>query len=55
MTKYKITLCWSNEDGTFLAQIPKLPGCATESSPHEEVPATDEWLETARELGRLIP
>jgi len=60
MTKYEIILYWSNEDSAFIAEVPELPGCATDGSARQEALANAEtviaeWLETARELGRPIP
>lgn len=60
MTKYEIILCWSGEDGAFIAEVPELAGCAADGTTRQEALAnvetvTAEWLETARELGRPIP
>ena len=30
--KYEIILFWSEEDGTYLAEIPELPGCMADGS-----------------------
>ena len=60
MTKYEIILYWSVDDGAFLAEVPELPGCAADG-PTRQVAltnaeiATQEWIETAQELGRPIP
>ncbi len=60
MTKYEIILYWSNEYQAFIAEVPELAGCATDGSTRQEALANvetviDEWLETARELGRPVP
>lgn len=60
MTKYEIILCGSAEDEAFIAEIPELPGCAADGGTRmqalENVEAVvQEWIETARELGRPIP
>ena len=60
MTKYEIILYWSEEDQAFIAEVPELPGCASDGSTRQEALANaetviTEWLETARELGRAIP
>ncbi len=57
---YEINLYWSNEDGAVIAVVPELPGCAADGETHAEALANvqviiDEWLATARELGREIP
>jgi predicted RNase H-like HicB family nuclease len=60
MHKYEVIIYWSNEDETFLAEVPELAGCMAdgatpqEALAHAEV-AIREWIETARELGRDIP
>jgi len=40
--------------------VPELPGCAADGPSRQQALANveqviDEWIETARELGRLIP
>ncbi len=58
--KYEVIIYWSEEDGAFIAEVPELPGCLADGSSHEEAlrnagAIIDEWIETARELGRPIP
>ena len=58
--KYEIIIYWSNEDGAFIAEVPELPGCAVDGSTYAEALANvdviiQEWIETARELGRAVP
>ena len=60
MTKYEIILYWSDEDQSFIAEVPELPGCASDGSTRQEALANveiviDEWIETAMELKRPIP
>jgi len=60
MTKYEIILYWSDEDQTFIAEVPELAGCAADGVTRQEALANveiviAEWIETARELGRPIP
>ena len=60
MTRYEIILFWSDEDETFIAQVPELPGCMADGATYQEALANAEitireWIETARELGRPIP
>ncbi len=60
MTRYEIILYWSDEDGAFIAEVPELPGCAADGATRQEALAMaetviDEWIETARQLGRTIP
>ena len=59
-TKYEIIIYWSEEDNAFLAEVPELAGCMADGSTHEEAlqnaeKIVDQWIETARELGRPIP
>ncbi|HEY1947531.1 MAG TPA: type II toxin-antitoxin system HicB family antitoxin [Bryobacteraceae bacterium] len=60
MTKYEIILYWSDEDEAFVAEVPELAGCAADGPTRQTALANAEtviaeWLETARELGRVIP
>ena len=60
MTKCEIILYWSEEDQAFIAEVPELPGCAADGPTRQEALANEEvviqeWIETARELGRPIP
>jgi predicted RNase H-like HicB family nuclease len=58
--RYEIVMYWSDEDHAFIAEVPELPGCAADGSTYAEALANvdviiQEWIETARELGREIP
>jgi predicted RNase H-like HicB family nuclease len=58
--RYEVILYWSDEDKAFIAEVPELPGCAADGSTYEEALSNvqgiiEEWIETARELGRSIP
>jgi predicted RNase H-like HicB family nuclease len=58
--RYEIVMYWSDEDHAFIAEVPELPGCAADGSTYAEALANvdviiQEWIETARELGRDIP
>jgi len=60
MYRYEIIVYWSSEDEAFIAEVPELPGCAADGATYEEAIKNveiiiDEWIETAREAGRLIP
>jgi predicted RNase H-like HicB family nuclease len=53
-------LYWSDVDQAVIAEVPQLPGCVADGSTYEEALANievviDEWIATARELGRAIP
>lgn len=60
MHKYERIIYWSEDDGTFIVEVPELPGCMADGDTSEhalqnaELVIT-EWLETAKKLGRDIP
>ena len=59
-SRYEIILYWSDEDQAVIGEVPELPGCAADGQTYEEALANvqtviDEWIETARQLGREIP
>ncbi|MFQ4144365.1 type II toxin-antitoxin system HicB family antitoxin [Chlorogloeopsis sp. ULAP02] len=58
--RYEIILYWSEEDQSFIAEVPELPGCAADGETYQEALHNveiimQEWIETAKELGRSIP
>ena len=58
--KYETIIYWSDGDEAFIAEMPELPGCMADgSTPREALGnlqvVAQEWMETARELGRAIP
>ena len=60
MSKYEVILYWSQEDDAYIAEVPELPGCAADGSTYQEALSNveiiiQEWIETAKELGREIP
>lgn len=60
MSKYEIIIYWSKDDDAFVAEVPELPGCMADGGTYQEALSNaeviiDEWLETAKELGRSIP
>lgn len=57
---YEIIIYWSKEDDTFIAEAPELPGCMADGNTYTKALANieliiEEWIETARNLGRTIP
>jgi predicted RNase H-like HicB family nuclease len=59
-SRYEIIIYWSDEDQAFIAEVPELPGCAADGETYEDALSNvqtimDEWIETARDLGREIP
>ena len=60
MSKYEIIIYWSNEDETFIAEVPELAGCAAHGSTQEEAlrnanDAIQLWIDTAKEFGDPVP
>jgi predicted RNase H-like HicB family nuclease len=60
MSKYEVIIFWSEEDQAYVAEIPELPGCAADGENYHEALknveiVAQEWIETARSLGRDIP
>ena len=58
--RYEVIIDWSEEDHSFIAEVPELPGCAADGSTYEAAIANvktviAEWIEMAQELGRAIP
>jgi predicted RNase H-like HicB family nuclease len=60
MNKYEVIIYWSEEDETFVAEVPQLPGCAAHGSSQEAALASAQeairlWLDRAKEFGDPIP
>lgn len=60
MNKYEIIIYWSEEDQSFIAEVPELAGCIADGENYQEALANaeitiQEWIETAEEIGREIP
>ena len=58
--KYEIIIYWSNDDVSFIAEVPELPGCMAHGATQSDVltranEAIALWLATAQELGRAVP
>jgi predicted RNase H-like HicB family nuclease len=58
--RYEIIIYWSEDDQSFIAEVPELPGCAADGSTYQEAlknveQIIKEWIETAQKLGRPIP
>ena len=50
----------SDADNAFIAEVPELPGCMADGQTYQKAienveVVIQEWLDTARELGRPIP
>ncbi len=60
ISKYEVIIYWSDEDQAFIAEAPELAGCAADGATYQKALANveviiQEWIETAKELGRPIP
>lgn len=60
MSDYHINVFWSDEDQTWVADIPDLAHCSAfgdtpQEALHEVLQAKEAWLETARAHGDPIP
>lgn len=59
-SKYEMIICWSKEDDAYIVEVPELPGCMADGGTYQEAVANaertiEEWVATAKELGRPIP
>ena len=60
MYKYEMIVYWSEEDKSYVVEVPELAGCMADGTTYEEAiknaqQAISEWIETAKSLGRKIP
>ncbi len=60
MVGYEIIIYWSEEDKAFIAEVPELHGCMADGATYQKALSNaevviQEWIETAKELGRSIP
>jgi predicted RNase H-like HicB family nuclease len=60
MVKYEVIIYWSEEDQSFIAEVPELSGCSADGATYQEALSNvevviQEWIETAKELERPIP
>ena len=58
--KYEVIIYWSEEDNSYIAEVPELAGCMADGESMlaalENVHVViNEWIETAKSLGREIP
>ena len=58
--RYELIIYWSHEDAAFVVEVPELPGCMADGRSYEEAVANaqvviEEWIETAKSLGRAVP
>ena len=60
MHKYDVIIYWSDDDRSFVAEIPELLGCAAHGDTHAAALANvniavEGWLAVALEFGDAIP
>ena len=60
MIKYEVIIYWSEEDRSFIAEAPELPGCAADGQTYQEAVGNvevviAEWIEAAKLRGRKVP
>lgn len=60
MNKYERIVFWSEEDQKWLVDVPELAGCMADGATPVQAlenaeTVIEEWLTTARNLGREIP
>jgi len=60
MYKYEVIIYWSEEDKSFIAEVPELSGCMADGEGYNDAlknvqPIISEWIETSKKLGRKIP
>lgn len=58
--RYEIIIYWSDEDQSFISEVPELAGCMADGSTYLEALKNaeiviSEWIETATDMGRDIP
>ena len=58
--KYEVIIYWSEPDNAYIAEVPELKGCMADGTSYHEAlnnveTIIDEWIETARLMGRKIP
>ena len=58
--KYELIVYWSEADEAFIVEVPELAGCMADGQSYAEAVANaeiiiQEWIETAKMLGRIIP
>jgi len=58
--RYEMIIYWSETDQAFIVEVPELPGCIADGETYQEAVQNaeiiiQEWIETAKALGRSIP
>lgn len=58
--RYELIIYWSEDDASFVVEVPELPGCMADGETYQQAVSNaqqviEEWIDTARELGRPVP
>ena len=58
--KYELVVYWSEDDSAYIVEVPERSGGMADGMTYKEAVRNaliviEEWIETARELGRSIP
>jgi predicted RNase H-like HicB family nuclease len=58
--RYELIIYWSEQDQSFIVEVPELPGCMADGESYEQAVANvrrviEDWIETALEQGRPVP
>ncbi len=60
LRKYELIVYWSEDDQSFVVEVPELSGCMADGETYQQAVANaqvviEQWIETAHDLGRPIP
>ena len=58
-SKYELIVYWSDEDNSYIAEVPELAGCMADGNSYSDAVKNvevviNQWIETAKYLGREI-
>ena len=58
--RYEMIIYWSADDNAYIVEVPELPSCMADGKTYEDavknaLKIIDEWIITAKEIGREIP
>jgi len=58
--RYEMIIYWSDQDESYIVDVPELPGCMADGKTVEEAvknakEIVGEWIQTAADEGREIP
>lgn len=59
-SRYELIIYWSAADERYIVEVPELSGCMADGESYHDAVTNaekviEEWIETAKELGRPIP